>query len=48
MGDVPPPFDTLKNVLLLMIWSWNFTGIEISLSRLALKNLWDNVVYSMP
>ena len=27
-----------------MIWSWNFTGSKISLSLLALKNFWDNVV----
>ena len=31
-----------------MIWTWNFTGSEISLSRLALNNFWDYVVYSTP
>ena len=31
-----------------MIWTWNYTGSEISLSRLALKNFWDHAVYSTP
>ena len=48
MGGVSSPFDTLKNVLLLMIWTLNLTGSEISLSCLALRNFWDHVVYSTP
>ena len=42
-----PLFTCSNNVLLLMIWTWNFTGNEISLFRLAFKNFWDHVVYSM-
>ena len=37
-----------KFVLLLMIWCWNFTRIEISLFHLALQYFWDHVVCSMP
>ena len=48
MGGCTPPLIHYKNVLLLMIWTWNLTGSEISLSRLALKNFWDHVVYSTP
>ena len=49
MGGCTTPFSHVKkSVLLLMIWTWKFTGSKISLSRLALKNFQDNVVYSTP
>ena len=42
------PFWHVKNVLLLIIWSWNFTGSKMSHSRLALKNSQDDAVCSVP
>ena len=47
-GCTTPLLTRQKNVLLLMIWTWNFTVSEISLSRLALKDFWDHAVHSTP
>ena len=45
MGGVHPFSTRSKFVFLHLIFSWNFTGGKISLSRLALNRLLDQIVY---
>ena len=47
-GYTIPLLTRYKIVLLLMIWTWNFTGRKISRSRLAIKTFRDHIVCSTP